>query len=189
MNVYDFDQTVFFPDSSYLFVLYCLRHYPRCVLPSLPGSILPALQYFREKKDARKLKEHLFSFLARLPDVDTAVEQFWKKNRKNIQIWYLRQKKPDDVIISASPEFLLAPVCRELGVSLLATPMDRYTGKIYGLNCHDREKVRRFREMFPQAIPEEFYSDSLSDSPMAELAERAYLVKHEEILPWPTQKA
>ena len=32
---------------------------------------------------------------------------------------------------------------------------------------------------------EEFYSDSLSDSPMAEIADRAFLLKKHHIFPWP----
>ena len=189
MNVYDFDQTVFWPDSSFCFIMYCLRHYPRSVLPAFVKSILPALRYYTEKKqDAGRLKENLFSFLPRISDIDSVVESFWMEYRKNIQQWYLRQKKEDDLIISASPEFLLSPICRELGVSLIATPMEKYTGKIHGLNCHDREKVRRFRMEYPCVKPEKFYSDSLSDSPMAELAELAYLVSREQIAPWPRDK-
>ena len=38
MNVYDFDNTVFTPDSSASFLLFCLRHYPRAALKALPLS-------------------------------------------------------------------------------------------------------------------------------------------------------
>ena len=95
------------------------------------------------------------------------------------------QKRSDDLIISASPEFLLRPAAERLGVSLLATPMNPYTGKIMGKNCHDREKVRRFLEHFERDSVENFYSDSLSDTPMAELARRAFLIKDHQCLPWP----
>lgn len=185
MNIYDFDQTVFYPDSSFCFVLFCLRRYPRCVLPAFPRSIIPAVRYFTKRSDATGMKEKLFSFLRRLPDVDTAVAEFWEKHRDRLQAWYLLQKKEDDLIISASPEFLLKPICRELGVSLIATRMDKHTGRIWGANCHDQEKVRRFRREYPDARPERFYSDSLSDSPMAELAEEAFLVQRDKISPWP----
>ena len=43
MNCYDFDQTIFFPDSSYLFVMHCLRRYPRAVLRAVPGTALMLL--------------------------------------------------------------------------------------------------------------------------------------------------
>ena len=156
MNVYDFDDTIFVPDSSFCFVRFCLRHYPRAVFKVLP-----------------------------LDNVDRIVQEFWEENFARIEPWYLEQRRSDDLIISASPEFLLRPAAERLGVSLLATPMNPYTGKIMGKNCHDREKVRRFLEHFERDSVENFYSDSLSDTPMAELARRAFLIKDHQCLPWP----
>lgn len=98
-----------------------------------------------------------------------------------------RRDAQDDLIVSASPDFLLRPICEELGVSLIATPMNPYTGKIHGLNCHDEEKVRRFRLEVPEGHIENFYSDSLSDSPLAKLADRAWLVKKGKLSPWPEE--
>ena len=113
------------------------------------------------------------------------MKDFWEENRHRLAKWYLRQKRSNDVIISASPEFLLRPICDELGVRLIGTRMDKHSGKISGENCHDKEKVRRFYEEFPGACTEEFYSDSLSDTPMAEIAQRAYIVRKEKLSPWP----
>lgn len=185
MNVYDFDQTIYFPDSSYHFFLYCLRKRPAAVIPVLPKSLLLAIQYKRGKIGAGILKQQLFSFLRRLDDVDRMVMEFWESHRCRLQDWYLKQKRDDDLIISASPEFLLRPIAEELGVRLIATRMDPHSGIIQGENCHDVEKVKRMREVFPEDPIERFYSDSLSDSPLAELAKQAFLVKKDRILPWP----
>lgn len=185
MNVYDFDQTVFFPDSSLCFVLFCLRHYPRAVLGTVADVSLSAVRLLLKEADTKELKEQIFSFLPNLDNVEQIVLDFWEAHRANLESWYLRQKRPDDLIISASPEFLLRPICDELGVDLIATRMDPYSGQIQGLNCHDEEKVRRFRREYPDAQIESFYSDSLADSPMAALAERAFLVKRGSLQPWP----
>lgn len=186
MNVYDFDETIFHPDSSFCFFRYCLRHRTLAVSKCLPGALGQFLVYLAQgRKDAQRLKEALFSFLNRVDSPEQLAQDFWEENFGGILPWYLRQKRPDDVIISASPEFLLRPAADRLGVRLIATPMNPYTGKIVGKNCHDREKVRRFREAFPEATVDEFYSDSLSDAPMAALAERAFLVRGEERRPWP----
>ena len=133
---------------------------------------------------AKKLKEALFSFLNRLDDVERIVEEFWNEHGGQVAAWYLQQKRPDDLIISASPEFLLRPMTDRLGVSLIATPMNPYTGKIAGRNCHDEEKKRRFLERYAVDEVEDFYSDSLSDTPMAKLGRRAFLVKGNERIPW-----
>jgi len=155
------------------------------VLKTLPATAVKAIKYAAGKIETKELKEQLFSFLRYIPDVDEAVEKFWNKNMQGIGKWYLEQKKDDDLIISASPYFLLEPVCRKLGVSLIATPMDKNTGKIIGKNCHDIEKPRRFYENYPEGHTENFYSDSMSDSPMAEIADKSWLVCKHKISPWP----
>lgn len=188
MNTYDFDQTIYEPDSSYSFVMYCLRRHTGAVMRALPGLAAMGAKYLLKKADTKALKEKVFSFLPYLDNVDRTVEEFWQEHWRGIGGWYLAQKKADDIIISASPEFLLKPVAEKLGVRLIATRMDKRTGKIEGLNCHDTEKVRRFREEYPGAHTEEFYSDSLSDSPMAELADRAFLVRKGRLSPWPQDK-
>ena len=188
MNSYDFDQTIFYPDSSYCFVMYCLKKHPLAVLRAVPGAAWAGLKKLGKKAETKELKERTFAFLKALPDVDGTVSAFWEAHRGNIAQWYLRQKRPDDLIISASPEFLLRPMTDELGVSLIGTRMDKRTGKITGANCHDEEKVRRFYERYPDGHTEEFYSDSLADTPMARIADRAFLVNKEQISPWPGKK-
>lgn len=185
MNTYDFDKTIFYPDSSACFVRYCLRRHPRAVLPTLPRSLYMALRYKRGKVSARDVKQQVFSFLPKIKDIDRTVHLFWEKNEKRVGSWYLVQKESTDLILSASPRFLLEPICKKLGVSLIATEMDKFSGRIHGANCHDVEKVRRFYELDPGAHTEAFYSDSLTDGPMAEIADRAFLVKKHRLSPWP----
>ena len=185
MNVYDFDQTIFNPDSSYAFVLYCMRHYPRAVLYAAPGMAAYGILHLAKQADTRALKEKVFSFLPRLDDADRIVQEFWEENWSRLEPWYLEQKREDDLIISASPRFLLQPVADRLGVHLIATPMDKHTGKIIGNNCHDYEKVTRFYASYPDVKPEAFYSDSLSDAPLARISQQAFLVRKGERTPWP----
>lgn len=135
---------------------------------------------WREEPEA----EDVLVFAA-VGDVDAVIRDFWDECRGNLEPWYLAQKRPDDIIISASPEFLLRPICAELGVTLIGTRMAKETGLIDGENCHDAEKVRRFNAEFPGAHIDRFYSDSLADTPMAKLADKAFLVKRGELSPWP----
>ena len=185
MNVYDFDKTIYYPDSSYHFFLFCLKNYPWAVWPSIPACTVQAIRFKIGAINTKALKETLFSFLCRIPDIDRAVSDFWEQHRNNLQGWYLKQKTDDDLIISASPDFLLRPMAEELGVHLISTLMDRNTGKISGENCHDKEKVPRFRAVYSNERIENFYSDSLSDAPLAHLAEKAWLVKKGRLSPWP----
>lgn len=185
MNSYDFDKTVFYPDSSFCFVRYCLVHHPLAVISSAPKILYIFIKRLFKKADTKALKESSFGFLKKIEDVDGEVRRFWEKNSGRMQSWYLKQKRDDDIIISASPEFLLKPMTDKLNVRLIGTRMDKKTGKIIGSNCHDYEKVVRLRDTCPEAEIDEFYSDSLSDSPMAEIAEKAFLVKKGDLSPWP----
>ena len=108
-----------------------------------------------------------------------------EKNQNKIKEWYLNQKRKDDVIISASPEFLLKPICGILGIdNLIATKVELSSGKFLSKNCQGVEKVVRFKELFSEAEIEAFYSDSKSDIYMAKLATKAFRVKKNSIMDW-----
>ena len=184
MNVYDFDKTIFYPDSTKTFLIYCFRHYPTYFFKSLSTSFSDFYNWI-STGDITTAKEGFFAFLKFMPDIDKTVDDFWNKNFSGIQQWYLERKKDDDLIISASPEFLLKPVAKRLGCKLIATDMDKHSGKIKGLNCKGEEKIRRFRAEFGETKIDKFYSDSLTDKCLAEIASSAYLVDHEKINPWP----
>ena len=116
------------------------------------------------------------------------MNEFWDEHEGRIAKWYLDIRRPDDLIISASPEFVVKPMADRLGVGLIATPMDKRTAYLEpGKNCYGEEKVRKFYELHPDAVTEAFYSDSFSDAPMARIAQSAYLIvnKGQTPVPWP----
>ena len=68
MNVYDFDKTIFYPDSSYAFFRFCLKRYPTAILRTAPQIVGYSLLYTFGMIRTKPLKEKLFSFLRFLPD-------------------------------------------------------------------------------------------------------------------------
>lgn len=185
MNVYDFDKTIFPRDSTAAFYLWCLRRWPRSLV-SLPRTAAAFALLGLRLRPKTRCKEIFYGFLRHVPPDAPAL--FWQKHLEGIYPWYTAQKQPDDVIISASPEFLLRPAAEALGVQLIASRVDPSDGKTEGLNCHGEEKVRRFRALYPEAAVDRFYSDSLSDSPMARLAREAFQIKKGRLFPWPEQE-
>lgn len=184
MNAYDFDGTVYRGDSSVDFYLFTLKRHPS-VLALLPKQIAAFFRFKRRKCDKTAMKQVFFGFVKKIPHIDREVEIFWNRKQKKIYGWYLDQKKDDDVIISASPEFLLGEICKRLSLPApIGSPVDKKSGEFYGKNCHDTEKVVRFRAAYGGAKIEEFYSDSRSDTPMAELADRAFFVQKHRPEPW-----
>ncbi len=175
MNVYDFDGTIYAGDSTVDFWLYCVKKHPS-VLKSLPGTLRNLPRYLTGRVDLEYFKESFYGFLRFVPDVQKEVVSFWDSHTDKLQKWYLERKNTSDVIISASPEFLLRECCTRLGVRLIASAVDSKTGRLQGSNCKGKEKVRRFRDAYANAAIENFYSDSHSDKPLADLAEHSYFV-------------
>lgn len=176
MNAYDFDKTIYPGDSATHFWLYCVRRHPAAASAAL-RALGPLSKGLVGRLDRGEIKQALYTCLRYLPDPEAEAAAFWDGHIERIYPWYMARRRSDDLIISASPEFLIGEACRRLGVRYMATPMDTATGVIRGMNCRGAEKVRRFREAYGDQTVEEFYSDSLSDRPMMELAERGYLVK------------
>ena len=184
MNVYDFDNTILRGDSTARFFGYCLLHYPKMWL-DMPVQIANGLLFALKIRKKQAFKQRMLGFLRLIGDVDQAVEKFWEKNFCRVKPFYAETRRDDDVVISASPQFLIEPACKRLKVSCwMGSPVDKYSGVFSGLNCHGKEKVRRFYEVFPDGKIGNFYSDSHSDDPLAEISEKAILVKGDRLLPW-----
>lgn len=182
-NVYDFDKTIYRSDSSVDFFRFCALRYPLALLPAL-GALPTVAAMLCARADKTAAKQRVYRYLTKVPNVDAMVEAFWLTHEKKLMPWYLERRSKDDLIISASPEFLLAPICRKLQVSLLASRVDRHTGVYDGLNCHGEEKVRRFRQAYPDDEIDRFYSDSRSDAPLARIARESYRVTGARIEPF-----
>jgi phosphatidylglycerophosphatase C len=176
IDVFDFDKTIYDGDASRDFLLFCLRTQPGA-WRELPRQAWAAGLFAVGLLPRDRFKERSFAVLRRLPDPAAVVAEFWEQHRRKLAPWYTAQRQTDDVIISASPEFLLAPVVAELGGILIGTRMDLTSGSIDGYNCRGEEKVRRLRAAEPDAVVDRAYSDSLTDLPILRLARRPYIVR------------
>ena len=112
--------------------------------------------------------------------VQSLVAAFWDKNFKRIKPWY--HPRPDDVILTASFDLTVGEACRRLGVhNLIASQVDLDTMEVTYLNFNTN-KPRRFRELMgPDAVVDEFYTDSKFDQPMIDMARHAFMVKGDRI--------
>lgn len=183
MNVYDFDKTIYNGDSTIEFYLYCVLKKP-VILLCFPRQLWGAICYKLGFINKTQFKEIFYCFLTSLGDITPYVFRFWNKHQHKIKKWYLEQQKENDVIISASPYFLLDEICNRIGIQhLIASDVDKRNGKYTGTNCYGEEKVQRFQKEIGGVI-EAFYTDSLSDLPMMRLAENAYLVNGDVIKKW-----
>ncbi len=186
MNVYDFDGTIFPGDCSIGFAIWCMNRHPTLWFTYFPRAIKAFVQYRRGKIPNYRLQCEVFSYLTKVHDFDVQIERYWDKNEKRIVPWYLAQKRPDDLIISASPLCIIERIAGRLGVSCVATEYDRELGVLVNNLMYATEKSLY---MIEQGLPqiENFYSDSLADTPLALCSDHAHLVTNDAttVVDWP----
>ena len=179
MNGYDFDNTILHGNSTRRFSFFCVARLPYLIFFTpviLLASILKALHIISMNKYLHMLEW----FVALVPNVERYVVKFWDKNMKHIKSWYLAQRRDDDVVISASPAFIVAEACKRLGVACIATNLDT-RARLEGKHAYGEEKVLMYKYVFDDKPLASYYSDSMSDVPMFEFAERGYYVKGNKV--------
>ena len=186
MNVYDFDLTIFPGDCAIGFALWCMNRHPKLWFTFFPMIIFNFIKHELGLIPNYLLQRKMFSYLTMIDDFDEQIEKYWDVNEKKIVPWYLAQKRDDDLIISASPKCIIEPIAKRLGVRCMASDYDREFGVFVDNLMYAKEKARY---MIDHGFPliENFYSDSLSDTPLALCAEKAHLVtdKATKVIDWP----
>ena len=175
MRVFDFDGTIYDGESLFDLYLYSARHDPKVF-----RYIAPVLRYAVKYKLGRATLEQMeygvgkmtegylteLSRSKRVASVEQLVDDFWDRYYARIKPWY--QPESDDVILTAS-------------FDLVASEVDVETMRVTYLNFNTN-KARRFRELYgPDAVVDEFYTDSKFDQPMIDMARHAFMVKGDTI--------
>lgn len=186
MNVYDFDNTVYDGESTFDFFLYCLRRRPKLVhflFPVVSGLLRYKMRLVSRADFAALAQKNMFGMLRLCPDYQTLVERFWDANMRKIKPFYRERKQTDDVIMTASFDFLIEPCLVRLGVKhAVCSSADLEAGKVTRL-CFRENKPILFDELFPDAKADAFYTDSLNDLPMLKHASRGYYVRGNRVYP------
>lgn len=181
VKVYDFDNTIYDGDSMFDFYLFNLKKQPSLIRYLSFQSFHSAL-FLCGLEDRTRAKTNFFSYLKGIRDVDARVSEFWNQNYSKLKSWYRETDHSSDVILTASPEFLIKPVAEKLGAAkLIATIMDSKTGAINGQNCYGAEKVARLKLELADHDIDEAYGDRESDMPVLKLARNAFLVTGDKV--------
>ena len=180
MNGYDFDNTILHGNSTRRFAFFCTVRFPYLIIlvPVIViGSILRGLHILSHNRYLHILDW----FIALVPNTERYVVKFWDKNMKHIKPWYLEQKREDDIVISASPYFIVVEACKRLGISCIATNLDTRARLNGHKHVYGEEKVSTYKAIYGDKPLATYYSDSMSDTPMFEFAERGYFVKGHKV--------
>ena len=181
---FDFDGTITTKDTLLEFIKYSKGNFRFCFGFLVNSPFLVAykigllsnqrakekiLSFFFGKKKIQLFQQYCDDF------ADTIIPGLIRPKALH-EIRQLQARGIDVVILSASAENWLEKWCRLNNISLIATKLERnqdvLTGKIAGLNCYGKEKVRRIHEVYDL---EEYncvyaYGDTKGDKPFLALA-------------------
>ena len=191
MNAYDFDNTIYDGESVFDFYVYCARRYPKLlkyVFVSLISWGKYKLLLLSRERLMELAEKYAVEFFRQVGDIEGLVKSFWDINQKKIKKFYLKAHREDDVVISASVSFLLDEICARIGIRhCICSKVDTRTGHVEAL-CFRQNKPGYFLSRFPDGKIDNFYSDSMNDVPMMRMADKAFLVKGEKLIPVPKEK-
>lgn len=182
---FDFDGTMTVRDSFTAFLAWragALRYAVGCLKLS-PAAIAYLFNRNRGRLKAAAVREFLKG--ARQHELQEQARRFAEKHSGRllrpdaIETWRRwRAKGAKTVIVTASPDFVVAPFARGLGADgLIATELafdaeGRCIGVLAGLNCRGPEKVRRLKETFGEGLRlTAAYGDTSGDTEMLAIAE------------------
>mgnify|MGYP003617690386 FL=1 len=193
LSVYDFDKTIYNGET--------LNDFYRFYLIKKPWKIYTVifqlwyfLLYVLKIINLEKLKENFLRFLngENTGELKKLIREFWKKKESKINLWVkdeiLKNKKETEILvaISASPTFFIIDRLRLMGFDVVIGTdflfeSTKFHSHITSKNCKNYEKVKRLDKWAEdnniQYDIVNFYSDSIADKPLFDLAEHKYWIK------------
>jgi len=184
MNVYDFDNTLYDGESALDFFLFCLKKRP-LLLRYIPSALRGIADYKRHgitiDEVAKRYTKVMRALMAGLGDYEEATRAFWDKHEHRICSFYRDLQQPDDLVISAGPERSLREICARMGIQhYIGTVINEETGEMEFV-CFKENKARAFLERYPGQQIDNFYTDSMNDKPLMDIAKHVFLVKKGEL--------
>ena len=184
MNVYDFDNTIYDGETLVDIVLYFMAH-DKKIWKYIPKLIIAALKdkfhLFTLDEALEAYSEFLENYYITVGNIDDIIKKFWDKNEKKIKPFYETIRKDDDIIVSGTTDFLLDEIAKRMNIKhYICSSIDKETGKFKRL-CFQENKVKYFHEDYPDAVIDNFYTDSMNDKAMMDISRHVFLVKKNKI--------
>ena len=180
MKAFDFDNTLYRGESSLDFSLYMIRTHKKILL-YLPVIMANTISYKLCLVDREKLGESINRYMKLIirdkREIRRLVKKFWRTHAYRLDGGMLKRVGPDDVIITAGPDFLLDGIRDRLGMpNIISSVVDIDRKEILYFNFKDN-KVKRFRELYGDVRIDAFYTDSYNDRALMEISDKVFLVK------------
>ncbi|HNZ99808.1 haloacid dehalogenase-like hydrolase [Ruminococcus sp.] len=179
MKVFDFDNTLYNGESAVDLALFMIKRNKRIIL-WLPRIFWNLLKYklclVNRDSMEQTINEFLRVILRDKEELFEQTRQFWRTHSRKLNRNVISRISPDDIIISAGPDFLLRAIKKKLGTShLLCSEIDYDSKKVIRLNFGEN-KVKHFRELYGDTAIDSFYTDSYNDRAMMDISDKVFLV-------------
>jgi phosphoserine phosphatase len=178
INAYDFDNTLYRGESIFEFACFFIRKHPSTI-KYLSKAVKLYKKYKKNNLTKEEIEETIFSILDSIQvskkEIDRLVEIFWEKNSKKLNKELLKQIKKEDVILTASPSFLIEKVTLPTK-NIYTSDIDIENRKINFL-CFGENKKKKWEELHKNKKIKKLYTDSYVDMPLMKIAKEVYLVK------------
>lgn len=180
MNVYDFDNTIYRGESGVSIFFFFLRKDP-ALIKKIPWGLELIIKYKTGRMTMDQVLDKYSGFLVSygqsISKFDEKMEEFWDIHGKKIKPYYLKQRRDDDLIITACPDIIINEICKRLNITnYIATETEKGTMRLISF-CYRENKAKAFKAKHPDEVIDNFYTDSYNDSAMFDLARNVYLVK------------
>ncbi|MCL2105729.1 MAG: haloacid dehalogenase-like hydrolase [Oscillospiraceae bacterium] len=180
LNVYDFDNTLYDGESGVHMFFYYLKKKPSFIrfAPTVAIGMVQYKMHLIKLEDVlRKYAGIVEYFIGEVVDFNRDSKIFWDKREDRLHGFYKLLQRPDDLVVSASPEQSLEEACGRLGIKRwIGTVVNEETKTLDFINFREN-KVKAFLERCPGERIQHFYTDSMNDKPLMDLAEHVFLVK------------
>lgn len=184
MNVYDFDNTIYDGETLVDYAVYFIKHDPK-IWKYLPKLLYIAFKdkfnLFTVEKATQEYASFLEGYLIHVDNLEERSKAFWDENEHKIKPWYAKVQRDDDVIVSGSTDFILDEAMARLGINhYITSKINKNTGKFDRL-CFLENKVKFFYEEYPDGHIDNFYTDSMNDKAMMDIADHVFFVTGDKI--------
>lgn len=180
MNVYGFDSTIYDGEAIIDFLLFCVKK-DISLTKYIPVATRTVMLYKSNLLPIDKLYELIDQMSSKIiknrEQASSLVKEFWLHHKHKLNKYFLDKITCDDVIITAAPRVLISGIFNELKTNnIICSEFNLETGK-FDFLCFGENKLIAFKEQYPNATIDEFYTVSMSDSSIIEISNKAFLVK------------
>lgn len=198
LAIFDFDGTLTTRDTTFGFIFFYAGKTKTitALLSIIPQLVLAKLGYLTMQTVKEKLFQNIFGGHA-VDIVKMSGDEFGANEIPLIlhshvytEMKRLQEEGFEILLLSASCSVWLSHWCKKENIELLCSEMEEvdgaYTGSLEGKNCYGSEKVVRLNAVYDLKKITEImaYGNHPSDIHYMKLADKAFMVKGQKVLPY-----